>query len=298
MKVLLLGASGYLARNLAPVLRAQGHELIQVFRTSSESAGRAERTEILYCAATDQIRDVISEVMPDAVINMANYFSKTHETSDVALLSDVNTNYVTEVALGCLRTGAVLIHIGSAWQASSFDEDDPSIGNVYGLFRGLAVRIIDWFRASFQLNALVINLYDTYGPGDSRGKIVQFLVNQVGSDEPLELSGGQQILELVHVDDVASAISAAIDLVAEWKLGNATLPDHHYWCYPSEATTLRNVVDEINAAVAAPIPVKWGARPYRVGEKFEREIDGKPRVPGWSPKVSLREGIRGLLSTD
>lgn len=295
MKIMLFGASGYLAGFVAEKLVADGHELVQVYRSSSARMNQVVGSEALVCEQTSDARALVVQVNPDVVLNMANFFSKSQEPDDVQKFADVNTAFVAEIAFGCCETAAVLFHIGSAWQAQTFQEGDPSLGAAYGLFKGLAGRIIDWFRASFGLQAMTLNLYDTYGPNDPRGKIVQFLVGQVGADTPLEISGGEQILELVYAADVADAIAAGMELISDTRSVGEALAPEPFWCYPDTAVTLRDIVDAVNFSVPEPIAVQWGARPYRVGEKFEREIEGKPRIPGWTQRIHLREGIAKVL---
>ncbi len=298
MKIMIFGASGYIAGFVTRQLASLGHSLVLVARQVPDAAKTTPDSSWIECAHTEQVRQLISDVRPDVVLNMANYYAKSESPSDVVKFAEVNSALVTELAFGCCQSGAALFHVGSAWQATSFQEDDPSLGSVYALHKGLAVKIIEWFQASHQLDALILNLYDTYGPEDPRGKIVQFLINQVGATEPLELSGGEQILELVHVQDVAGAVAAGVEFIADSLATtgrlDATIP---FWCYPECATTLRELVAAIDENAPKPISVRWGARPYRVGEKFDREIAGKPLIPGWKQEISLRDGIMHLLAT-
>lgn len=293
MKIMIWGASGYLAGFVIQRLVEEGHDLVLVHRNPPSTV--IDGATVAVCEGFLRARDMILENNPDVVLNMANYFSKTAEPGDISRFADVNCGLVTEIAYGCVETGATLFHIGSAWQAT-FLEHDPSFGNAYALYKGLAARMIEWFQDSYEMSALMLNLYDTYGPRDPRGKIVQFLVNQVGSEEVLEISGGEQILELVHVSDVADAVSAGMKVIAAARAEGLPLVAHEpFWCYPAQAATLRQVVEIIDSAAAAPIRVAWGARPYRVGEKFHREIEGKSLIPGWSQRTSLEEGIAQIV---
>ena len=299
MKITFLGSTGYIAGYVLRELENARHEISIITRPGTAPRSELPATVQQFKAETHQIRELITEINPDVVLNMANYFVKSQEPLDIQSFDEVNCQLVTEIAFGCVAANASLLHVGSAWQAT-FDSSDPSLGNAYGLYKGLAVQIIEWFSKSYGLHSLILNLYDTYGSNDPRGKIIQFLVDQVGAQSKLELSGGEQILELVHVSDIAKAVSKGISHISQTKLHSEGFPGatETYWCYPTEANTLKEIVQLIDSKTSSPIPVEWGARPYRVGEKFEREILGKPTIPGWKQEISLSSGLEDVIATN
>lgn len=295
MKICFFGSTGYIAGYVYEELLAEGHELILIKRPGSSNFHFQDQVQNL-TAETHEVRELISRLQPDVVLNMANYFVKTQEPLDIEKFDEVNCQFITEISFGCVAAGASLFHVGSAWQAT-FDNNDPSLGNSYALYKGLAVQIIEWFCKSYGLNSIILNLYDTYGRNDPRGKIVQFLVDQIGAESKLELSGGEQILELVHVSDIARAISLGLYKIEKEIITQSDVTGvfETYWCYPAQANTLKEIVHIIDSNTSNPISVEWGARPYRVGEKFEREISGKPTIPGWQQEIQLSDGINDLI---
>ena len=56
-------------------------------------------------------------------------------------------------------------------------------------------------------------LYDTYGPGDRRNKVVNLIADAVNQRAPLDMSAGGQVIELVHVRDVLAATDVTLDLL-------------------------------------------------------------------------------------
>ena len=57
--------------------------------------------------------------------------------------------------------------------------------------------------------------------------------------------------------------------------------------------TLRDVVKVFEACSGAPVPVEWGARPYRSREVMV-PFTGEA-LPGWSADVRLEQGLSGML---
>lgn len=289
MKIVVFGASGYIGQTLTKYLLDHGHEVTGVFRTKPLDIDVSIKVEIL--ETSKQAETIIQENDPDLVINVSNYFSRTAEADDIDKFAEVNTVLVSAICKGCLSASAAFIQVGSAWEAD-FTADDPSLGNTYALYKGIASNIGFWYKKSFGLKYSQLNLFDTYGEGDTRGKIVQFLTEQLNQSKPLDLSGGMQILELVHVEDVSSCITKLGDLLVNNKLPQTS---DKYACFPNSPVTLRQVVETIDQISEKNVPVNWGAREYRVGEMFERDLRGFKPVPGWESTIDLKSGISRVL---
>ena len=290
VRVMVFGASGYIGKNLCAHLSNQGYEVISVFRGDNLNDASAEGVARL--TSSSDAESLIVEYEPGLVINVSNFFARTANPSDIETFADVNTVLMSSICKGCVEAGSILVHVGSAWEAT-FDENDPSLGNTYAMFKGLASKIAKWYKKSFNLRFVQLNLFDTYGAGDTRGKIVQFLVEQIGSSTRLDLSGGEQVLELVYVDDVV----ACIESVARYALNAESLegPDgEDFACFPTAPLSLKQIVQTIESVYGQDIPVNWGARPYRTGEMFKRDLRGMKVVPGWEQRVSLEAGIQKL----
>lgn len=296
MKVMVFGGTGYLAGFVLDQLVADGHDVVAVRRSEADSVGRNATVNAATCRSAVEARKLIGDLVPDVVVNMANYFSKVSTPEDIARFSAVNCELIAELSQGCVDSSSDLLHVGSAWQAT-FEENDPSLGSPYALFKGLAAQIIEWYKTWHDLRAYTLNLFDTYGPGDTRGKVVQFLTDNIGSSEPLELSEGHQILELVHVSDVATAVSGSLQVIAKSRATGQRPDVDEFWAYPTEANTLRQIVQTLDDLSGTPLTVNWGARQYRVGEQFERVIEGRALVPGWTQRMSLRDGLNTVLSS-
>jgi len=289
MKVLLFGASGYIAGYVGDQLMSEGKEVIRVLRRDGGYDPAKTRNDCEYFSSASDVRELVLQSRPDVVINMTNFFTRTSLYSDTDSLAQVNAVLTTEICKGVVETGGFLINVGSAFQAN-LDRRD-SAQDFYSLYKGLSTSILRWFTATWGLKACNLLLYDTYGRNDPRGKIVQMLKDANKNSTSLDLSEGYQILELVYVTDVANAISLLVNSCNE-------IFDNHndgflkdFWCYPDEPATLRGLVDQFEAAANSKLDIKWGSREYRPGERFEIEKGMRVRVPGWTPKVKLDEGL-------
>src|SRR5439155_9637078 len=134
---------------------------------------------------------------------------------------------------------------------------------------------------------ITLTLFDTYGPNDPRMKLIASLLSQAPDAAPLELSPGDQRLELVHVDDVVAAF-----LVAALRLGQGLVRGHEHHVLRSRSSiTIRDLVALVEHVTQRAIPVRWGAKPYPRRHMRVPWSGGEP-LPGWQPNIDLTQGIR------
>lgn len=105
--------------------------------------------------------------------------------------------------------------------------------------------------------------------------------------ETIDATPGDQLLHMVHVDDLIDGFVHAGNLLASGKLqGRAshTLPS-------KQAVTLRKLAELWMLANDRQTPINWGRRPHRSGEVMV-PWEGKI-LPGWEPKIDLETGLKG-----
>jgi nucleoside-diphosphate-sugar epimerase len=102
----------------------------------------------------------------------------------------------------------------------------------------------------------------------------------------LLMSAGEQLLDLVYIDDVINAFLAAGQTVFD----PSESKFRSYAVTSGKPLSLREVVDVYNSVAEDRVRVVWGGRPYR-----DREVmipwSGGNSIPGWEPTVSLHDGL-------
>jgi hypothetical protein len=79
----------------------------------------------------------------------------------------------------------------------------------------------------------------------------------------------------------------------------SSIPEHQQRTYALRSTqpiTLKDFIVLYNEISPNPVNVDWGARAYRSREFMEPWTQGEV-LPGWSPKMPLRDGLRELLTS-
>jgi nucleoside-diphosphate-sugar epimerase len=266
-RVAVTGASGFVGRALVPELEARGCVVIPVARVEAGMTAAA-------------VVDELAAAAPDVVVNLATRFIAEHDVDQIPDLIRSNVEFGTMVAEGAVRTDALLVSIDSAWQHYEGKTYDPV--SLYAATKQALADITGYYVAARALRQRTVTLFDTYGPGDVRPKLIPGLMAAAATGTAMSMSDGGQLIDLTYVGDVVRGIADV-----------ALLPDAPASCVLRtwEPVTIREVVTTMEHAIGYPVPVAWGERPSRPREMRRDWVFGTG-LPDWTAAVSLEDGLR------
>jgi nucleoside-diphosphate-sugar epimerase len=289
--VLLSGATGFIGSHLVPLLMRAGWETHIVSRANSRLPSIPEFSMIgnhIHDGSTEGMIDIVKDVKPSLVIHLASIFISQHEPGDVEELIKSNVLFGTQL-LEAMRINNVkhLINTGTTWQ--HYEKKEYSPVNLYAATKQAFEALLQYYIESAGMQVITLKLTDSYGPDDPRPKLMNLLKLIAENMQPLAMSPGEQRIDIVHVDDVVRAYV----LAAERLLSGAVEKHERYAVRSGLPLQLREFVRMIEHELGRELPIKWGARTYRVREVMDPWEGGL--LPGWSAQVELEQGIRTLF---
>jgi len=281
---LVTGASGFVGRHLVSTLIADGVEVHAAVRSSSTRPPpsvpgvRVHRLN----DPSSQIPEVVHTVQPAVVFHLATHFAARHQPSEIIAMLESNVVFGTTLTQACAETGARFVHATSAWQHFEGASYEPV--SLYAATKQALVDIIEYFRVAEGLDAREVCLFDTYGPDDDRGKLISLLITTARSGAELAMSSGNQLIDLVHIDDVVSALLVA---------ARAGRVEDRLVARTGAPLRVRELAEIIAEVSGQELKLRWGARPDR-GREMVNDWAVSGNNLGWRPKVALRDGIAEL----
>lgn len=284
LRALVTGSTGFIGTHLVRHLHAAGWTVATLSRRPAENA-------FLYTGQTTEVMDALETFQPTVVFHLASLFLAQHIPDQVEPLISANILLGTQLLEAMRAAGTpALVNAGTAWQ--NYDGGAYLPVNLYAATKQAFEDILLYYTETAPLRAVTLKLYDSYGPRDTRRKLLRILLDCHRTSEPLGMSGGEQTLDLAHVDDICSAFLHAATLALDPEQPrNAT-----YTVSGGQRRTLREVVETLEAVTGHNLPITWGARPYR-----DREVMipwAGPSLPGWHPSIPLPDGLRALLAAE
>jgi nucleoside-diphosphate-sugar epimerase len=159
---------------------------------------------------TQALDDIVDEAAPNVCFHLAGHFVGTHSYADITRLNESNVLFGTRLADALARKrGSCIVNAGSYWQNAGGRSYHPIA--LYAATKQAFQDVLHYYAEAKQLRVLTLKFFETYGAGDTRPKLLNLLLRAAFTQEPIELSPGHQLMDLVHVSDAVSACLAAAD---------------------------------------------------------------------------------------
>lgn len=291
-KALVTGATGFVGFHLTDrLLRAQSqvHVVVRPSSNLERLGNRIRRLTVhVHDGTTEGLSAILKRTRPDTVFHLASLYKPLHQPEDVEPL--VTSNILFGIQLVEAMTAHNvhrLVNTGTSWQ--HYENGDFTPVNLYAASKQAFEMFLRYYIEATPLRVITLKLFDTYGPNDPRPKLLNLLKNIPPDAEPLQMSAGEQFLDMVHVDDVVEAFVTAQERLMSGSVDGM----ENYAVRTGEHIRLKDLFALFEKVTGKKIPVEWGKRPYRPREVFKPWSTGTS-LPGWRPKVSLEDGLKTL----
>lgn len=292
---LVTGGTGFIGSNLIGGLISNGWAVHAIMRSNSELKSLANCADKItlheHSGSTESLLNILAESKPDVVFHLASLFLSAHAAKDITPLIESNVLFATQLVEAMNENGVKnLVNTGTSWQ--HYENKDYSPVNLYSATKQAFEMILQYYVEAKSFKVITLKLFDTYGPNDPRPKLFNLLERAAKTHEPLAMSPGEQLIDLVHVDDVVNAYL----LAAERLLRGVVKQHENYGISSGHPIPLKDIVQLYADVTKQNIEVCWGARPYRDREVMQT-WRSKDSVPFWRPVVSLEKGF-GFFKTN
>ena len=212
-RVLVIGASGFLGRALVGALHRRGfaaHSLLFRDRSPADVPG-----ETIHAASSEanDINTAIEGRNWDCVYHVAAAGVSPAQREPQRLI-DGNLGLLTRVLSGLagrpprrfVYTGSCAEYSPAAW-GQLIAEDHPTRPvNLYGAAKAAAGIWGASLAQSLNIPFILARPFHFYGPGEGASRLIPYLVQRLRDGVAAELTGGEQMRDLLFVDDVADAL--------------------------------------------------------------------------------------------
>lgn len=289
---LVTGATGYLGSRLVRLLLEDGWQVNALVRPTSSLQLLQPYLRRINCYIHDGSMSGMLKLMesakPTVVFHLAAVAMSEHRPEDVDPLLNGNLLFSTQLVEAMSRCDIRnIVNTETFWQRYSGKDYSPVC--LYAATKQAFRDILTYYVESGRINAISLVLYDTYGPDDPRAKLFFHLKQAMQTMQEIDLTPGEQIVDMTHVDDVVAAYLRAGAML--WNEGQEGF--HTYAVSSGQRMPLKQLVELVIRETGIPLLPNWGKRPYRAREVMEPWI-GEP-LPGWQPSIDLATGVRELF---
>ncbi|MDO6764798.1 NAD(P)-dependent oxidoreductase [Agarivorans sp. 1_MG-2023] len=253
MKILTTGGTGFLGKALINQFLAAKHSVANIGRRSFGDS------RVIDIKANEQYEDFLSDFQPDYIIHLAAAF----DNSNIDEIVDVNIKLplkLLELASNC---GSCFVYISTYWQLGCKNKVHAPI-DLYSASKKSMASFMELYSGYHNVPCKEVMIYGTYGSTDNRGKLLDILINAAISGESVELSPGEQNLNLVNVSSLSGK------MVEQLLIDNGCM--HEKLAFISERNYSPIQLVEL-IRKNSHINVDFGAKEYRKVEVMEPIFD-------------------------
>jgi nucleoside-diphosphate-sugar epimerase len=294
MKILITGATGFIGSNLVKQLLIDNHTLFcTLLKGENNPFGEESVKSIIFSDhSIDGNVDFFRNNNIEGIIHLASFVqSGEHKSSDVEALIDTNIKFSTILLETTVRAKVKwFINTGTFWQ--NYNNEEYSPVNLYAATKQAFMDIAKHFIETNQIKFATIKLFDTYGPNDTRPKIFNLWERIAKTGETLEMSLGEQLIDISYIDDI---VNAFILLANHLHNNNPVITNGAVYSVTAEKRySIKELASIFEHVTHQKLNINWGGRPYKEREVMVPWSNGSV-VPGWKQKIAIKEGIRLIL---
>ena len=300
MNVLLTGGTGFIGAAFARELTAQGHRVVLLLRTVSDT----RRIDDLLPGAKIIVSDfrdaatVVGQLAPhnvDAVAHMAWAGVPGGRSNDPAQLV-VNLPilaFLLQIAREAhIHTFMALGSQAEYGRAEGLVSETHAVAPItlYGASKNIARLTAEAFCCASDIRLLWLRLFSLYGPGETRPWLIPSLVESLVEKRAFPMTACEQVRDYLHVGDAARAFVKALETSSARGVYNVA---------SGVGVQLRHLVETVKDAVDPAAELGFGDLEYRGDQPMVLYADTQAfhADTGWAPEVGLESGLKGTVES-
>ena len=264
-KFLVTGATGFIGSNLCRKLLNNNFEVHILIRKNSKFDYLEDIENKLQKYVWDNSIENLSKYLKvnqiDCIFHLAAFVKTEHEMNDVENLLNSNILFGTEILEAMKYSNTkLIINTGTYWQHYNSEEYNPV--DLYAATKEAFEKIIKYYVEAENIRCVTLKLFDTYGENDRRPKLINLLNKFADEGKELDMSLGEQKLDLVHVDVVTDSFLKAYEILEK----SEDIKNEIFGVSSGKQISLREIVENFEKETGKKLKINWGTRPYRKRE--------------------------------
>ncbi len=292
-KIILTGATGFLGECILEMLvdSKNKYDLAIVTREYKKEISIHVK-QFNFNEDMKKFENNIIDFQPEIVIHLASFLTASDDYD--AIDNIINSNIVLGTKLLQALSKTKVKYFISTGSFSEYYWNDGNLdpAYLYAASKSAFRCIVDYYSKKLKFNYINVIPYTIYGEGDKNKKVIDIILESQNSDKSVEMTSGQQVLDFIHVKDVASFYLKLIE-----KLDYLSITNVDFHVGTGIGTSIRMLAKMIETLTNKKTNITWGAREYRPLDVMRAiaHISKSTQFIDWVPSISLDAGLNQLL---
>ena len=275
-KILITGSKGFVGKNLIRYLKNYSFQIIETKDTSFDLKLNESWKKIEKC---------------DYLIHLAGKSFVPKSWEEPGRFIENNILLITNALEYCRVNKTKLIFLSSYLYGNCkklpIKENAPiEATNPYALSKLLSEKLCYFYKNNFQVNNIILRVFNLYGPGQPKEYLLSKITNQVRNEKIIKVDNLSPKRDYVYIDDLCSAIVKAINYK-----GN----EHIFNIGSGKSYSVKEVIEFIQNIYGTSLNIDE-KKLIRKNEILNTIADIKlaKKELEWSPIYELKEGLKKI----
>ena len=307
MKVLVTGCAGFIGSRVSALLSATGHEVVGIDNLSDAYDVRMKQFRVDNLLAqnvvewvnsditnNESVRALMSNVKPDAVINLAARAGVRQSIDNPWVYYDTNVIGTLNLLEACKEFGVnrfLLASTSSVYGNGSmpFSEDAhiEDLLSPYAASKKSAEDLCKLYWRLFDFDTTIFRFFTVYGPSGRPDMSMFRFVRWIVEEQSVQLNGdGSQRRDFTFVDDVARGVVGSLDRRPGFEVINLG---------SDRPVEINAVIKEIEMVVGKTAIIEQHPFPQADMIATWANISRARELLDWEPEISLEKGIMATV---
>lgn len=294
MKVLLTGITGFVGQNLMPMLLKEcPHDGFLTMNLDVKEAEDKYPSTLYGNFSHVGINDfkTVEEFNPDVAIHLATVTTARNDTEIIVPMMRANIEFGVLLLDVLSRCPAMKLFVNTGSFAEfRYGNGDFDAAYLYTASKTAFRSFVDYYSTLSGFKYITAIPYSVYGGKMTVKRLMDYIKESMDAENPIDMTLGEQILDFIHVDDVAGFFTHMLKNMEQvLTVPNGT--DFHLGT--GRGTSIRELAEMIEGKYGKKCNINWGGRPYRERDIMYAVAPIAKNMPliGWRVKISLWKGI-------
>jgi nucleoside-diphosphate-sugar epimerase len=291
MNIIITGADGFIGVHLINQLRKTGHKLFLIggdLISLGKMFGDFASCLSYKDTNQDKLQEAFLDFQPEIVVHLAAYSTESDNYLDMEELVNANLLFTCRI-LDALKNTNIKCFIFTGSSTEYYKGDgvlDPAY--LYSATKSALRPIVKYYASTYNYKYIILCPYNVYGGINSRINIIDIIYDSLGSDNSIDTTRGDQILDFIHILDIVDFYIECINNVDG--IPNGT-------CFQGgtgKGHTLKELTILMEKISGKEANINWGGLDYRKRDVMNSvaDISLQKKILNWEPSISLEEGLK------
>lgn len=235
---------------------------------------------------------------PEVAIHLAAFNTSSNDSEMIEPLISTNITYGVLLlnALSQCKSLKLFINTGSfseyRWGTSHFNS-----AYLYAATKTAFRPFLDYYSDLYDFKYITAIPYTVYGGRATVKRLMDYIIESAGSKESVDMTIGEQMLDFIHVDDIASFYIHVIQNIGKYqRLQNGE--DFHLGT--GRCISVRELASIVEKATGRHCNINWGGLPYRERDTMyaAAPIAKNLVLTGWHAGINIEQGVSNYIKTN